>query len=125
MRNRQFEIAIALTLAFILVACGASAREKTLKTTFDAVTVAEKGFVAWDAERQDEIVEHATSLDDGQAKLAAYRKNREPLAGAFITAYRSIATAMYFNNEETLKGVLLAWSMLQDELKRVTGRTWP
>lgn len=119
-RNRQLEIAITLFLAFVLFACGASQRKTTLKTTYNAVTVAEKSFVAWDKQYQQGIIDTATSAQDGLTKLEAYRRKRSPVESAFVAAYRTIATALFIDNDETLTGAMMAWTALKDALAELT-----
>lgn len=80
-------------LLVLLVACGASARERTIRTALVAVNEARDAFVIVDRDIQLGIVKVATSKEDGAAKLADYRKSRENLVAAFEVAYRAIAIA--------------------------------
>ncbi len=85
---------LLLVLALLaLCACGASTREKTIKTTFFAVNEMRDGFVELDRQAQAAIVEAATSREQGAALLADYRKRREVVVETFELAYRALATA--------------------------------
>lgn len=86
---------VATLIAFVIVlaACGATARERTLRTTLVAVNAARDGFVTYDATRQQSIVDGADTLEAGRAELVAYRKRREPIVEAFATSYRALAIA--------------------------------
>jgi len=124
-RNRQLEIAVALFLAFVVCACGASQRKQTLEVTYRAATIAEAGFATWSAAHADDLQKSATSEAEGMAKLEAYRKQVTEVELAFVAAYRTLLTAMYFDNGDTLQAALTAWQALQDVIKKTTGRSWP
>jgi hypothetical protein len=64
-----------------------------LQTALTATNAARDAFVAWDKDHQARIVEEATSLDDGKAKLAAYRMQRADVSATFVLAYSAIAGA--------------------------------
>jgi hypothetical protein len=106
----------ALTTFILLVAltlgCGASQRESTLRTSFVSVNAVRDGFAAWDQAHQAGIVQSATSLADGQAKLAAYRAARERVDAAFQVAYRAVAFAAV-TEDAPLSQVLTALAELQ------------
>ena len=125
-RNRQFEIAITLVLVFILSACGASAREKALHTTYVTVTTAQAGFEAWDREHQMAIVNAATSQADGLAKLSAYHDKRKPVCIAFEATYRMLAGAAILNKDhKSMPALLGAALQLWQALEVLTGKRWP
>jgi len=79
--------------------CGPSSRDKTLSTTLLSVNAARDGFIEWDKQYQESIVDAATSLEDGRDKLLAYREDRDVVLRAFEIAYRAIALAAI--NKET------------------------
>lgn len=87
------KVAVFALLVALVVGCGASQREATLRTSFVTVNAAKDGFAAWDQAHQAALVDEATSLSDGQAKLAAYRASRERVDAAFEVAYRAVAFA--------------------------------
>jgi len=100
MRNRQCNIAVALLLV-LLVACGASARTRGLQTSLVAVNVARDTLVAVSDQRQAQIVETATSIDQGKAALTAWRDKRAPVVDALTKAYQAIAAAALINGSIT------------------------
>lgn len=94
MRIRQQPTALLLLIVCaILTACGASSRERTIKTTLIGLNAARDGFVAWDGAHQQAIVAAAPARDVGAANLAIYRDARTPVVEAITTAYRVIAIA--------------------------------
>lgn len=82
-----------LAFAALVAGCGASQRETTLRTSFVTINAAKDGFASWDQSHQAALVDAATSLSDGQAKLVAYRASRERVDAAFEVAYRAVAFA--------------------------------
>lgn len=93
-------IYIAAILGLVLQSgCGPSARDKTLSATLLSVNAARDGFVEWDKQYQESIVDAATSLEEGKDKLLAYREDRDIVLRAFEVAYRTIAVAAI--NKET------------------------
>jgi hypothetical protein len=85
-----------LILVFLLAlpACpGPDAKQKALQTSLTALNAAREGFVAWDKNHQQKIVDDATSLDQGKAALAAYRTKRAPVEQGFVVAYSALAVA--------------------------------
>lgn len=75
----------------LLASCGPSAKQRTLRTTLVGLNAARDGFVAWDYAHQQAIVDDATSLEDGKAKLKEYRQKREKVLVSFEIAYRALA----------------------------------
>ncbi len=115
-----------LLLIVVLAACGVSAREQALRSTFVAVTSAQAGFETWDREHQLAIVDKATSYEDGEAKLRAYWKARTDVANAFEAAYRTIAAALIAaDNRYTLTGAKRAYEQLVTALDVLTGGKLP
>lgn len=109
-----------LILALALVAaCGASARQKSLRGSFVAVEAAAAGFVDWDAEHQDLIVNQlADDYADGERRLAAYRARRAPVVDAFAIAYRILAAAALDQDQPLPVGVLTNLSEVIDKFQR-------
>lgn len=105
--------AAAATAALLLVSlstssgCAASQRESTIKAAMVTVDTARDGFIAYDAAEQSAIVSKATSLEDGKAKLAAYRAERAKVADLFTVAYRAIAAAT-LNDDPSVAGLKAA-----------------
>lgn len=115
---------ILLLVVLALVACGASARQRTISATLLGVDAAKAAFVAADATHQLQLVAGATSHDDGAAKLASYRDRRVKLVIAFEAAYRALAIAAILNDDPKSLANLVAaakvaldeWRVLQAEL---------
>lgn len=82
---------IALALVLAVAGCGPSARDRALSTTLLAVNSARDGFIVWDRQHQNTIIDAATSAEDGEATLGAYRERRTGVMQAFEIAYRALA----------------------------------
>lgn len=100
MRSLQSALAVYVATFLICVglvavptACGGNQRQRTLHAALVAANVARDGFVAWDAAHQAKIISEATTREDAEAKLAAYRSRRDRVIEGFERAYRAIATA--------------------------------
>lgn len=85
--------------------CAASQRESTIKAAMVTVDASRSAYLTYDQHAQADIVAKATSLDDGKAKLEAYRMNREKLVKALTVAYQAIATAAQLNDEPSIAGM--------------------
>jgi hypothetical protein len=117
--------AVLLLLFVVLAACGASAREKALRTSFVAVTTLQAGFEAWDKEHQLAIVEKASSYEAGAAEIEAYWKKRTDVTNGFEAAYRTIAAALIADEKHTLTGAKRAYDQLVQALTVLTGGKLP
>jgi hypothetical protein len=101
--------------------CGASQREKTLRATLIATNAARAGFTKFDADHQQQIVKDATSLEDGKAKLAAYREDRDKVRLLFEAVYEGIAAAMLLDDKAPLTELLKAAENLEAALTKLKG----
>lgn len=95
-----------LALVGLLVACGPSARVRSLNTTLTGVDAMRTTFHAFDDAAQTLIVERATSLEGGKADFAKYVAAREGVLLAFELAYRAIALG--YADKADLAEVLVA-----------------
>lgn len=115
---------LILTLLLSLVACGASARESTIRTTLIATNAARDGFVAYDAHRQTAIVDAATSLDQGKGALTEYRVKRQPVVEGLSATYRAIAIAAVLEDDpRTLASMLTLAAQVKTLIDTFTGGT--
>lgn len=111
--------AILLALAVALAACGASARETTIRATLTSLDAAQVGFLAYDQQHQAYIVAHAADEATGAAQLADYRHKREPVEKAFIAGYQAVATAALVNDDHSLAGLLAAAVQVKEALAQL------
>jgi hypothetical protein len=105
----------------MLLGCGASAREKTLRATFVTINAARDGFEAFDTQHQQQIVDDAKTLEEGKAAFAAYRHDRERVITAFVATYRVLTAAVLADDAASLEILLEAAKQLQqalDDLKK-------
>lgn len=125
-RPRQFDIAIVLTLAFILLACGASARQKALRVTFTATAAAQAGFVTWDKDRQLSIVRGASSQAEALTELGKYKDKRSVVLTAFEVTYRTLASAAILDEDQkSLMTAVGAFNQLRLALSSLTNGALP
>lgn len=125
--STEFFVGFALLLAAIDVGlsagvsgCSSNARIDSIHASLVAVDAARDGFVVYDRQHQDDIVDHATSREDGVSKLVAYRKDREAILNGFEIAYRLLATAATQNDDQSLSAALRAAGDLVSRIKGIT-----
>ena len=113
--------AAALTVLVLLFACGASQQDQALSYAFTGLRAANEGFIAYDADRQRHIVAEATSLEDGQAKLQAYRARREKYLQALIVAGSALTVAALDPTPANLLAAGAEAKKVYDAVKILTG----
>ena len=98
-------IGLAVLAAGLLVTqsgCASSQRESTIKAALVTTDATREAYLAYDASRQLQIVEAATSLDDGRTKLAEHRAKRETVVAAITGVYRAIVLAATLQDSQSL-----------------------
>jgi len=110
-----------LAIAIVLSGCAASTRESAIRSAIAALDVSSTALVVYDKEHQESIVSGATSLDDGKAKLAAYRAKREVVRKAFVVAGAAIGVAATLNDDHSMAGMQLALKQVLDAVTALTG----
>jgi len=117
---------LVIAMVGVMIACGASAREKALRTTFVAATTAQAGFVEWDKEHQLQIARDAPSKLIALAELTTYREKRAGVVDAFEAVYRAIAAAALLEQDhKSLASALGAFEQLRLALSLLTGGQVP
>ena len=97
------------------------ARQKALQGTLATVDAMRDGFVVWDDVHQSDLVDDASSLEEGKEALTKYRKQREKVLFAFETVYRLIAIALIDENNLSLNDVTTAVSDVYTTIEKLTG----
>ena len=119
---RKLAVSINLLLVLcVLATCGASQREKTIKTTLAAVNDARDMFIVLDSKIQNAIADSAKSVEDGIARLDAYKKKREAGVAVFEAAYRSIAIAATANDEKSVVMMLSTIAQVKQLIETLKG----
>lgn len=98
----------AIYAASLGSACSASQREKALHASFVTLNAARDGFVKWDDQTQARIVNDAQTLGEGKRALAEHRAARDKLVETFELAYRTLASALVLNDEQSFAAALRA-----------------
>jgi len=114
-----------LTTALVLLsitalACGASARMKTLEATVISVDTARDGFLSWNKSHEQAIVASAQNREQALSNVAAYYEARGPVVEGFQLAYRAIALAATKSDDTSLKTALEAAKDLLARLQALT-----
>lgn len=110
----------SLLLVMVLLAgCGVSARQKAIDVSYTTLKAAQAAFVVWDADHQQSIVEHATSLEDGKVKLAAYREKQAKIMLSFSTAWSALAAASLYQEPGWLAAAIEAASNVYTLIKEL------
>lgn len=109
-------VATGFVIAWLLLGCGTTAREKTISTTLTAIKAADAAFRAWDAQHQHIIVIEAKDEPSGRAALDAYRTKQLEIERLFTATYAATATAATVENDQTLQGLIAAALLLSKQL---------
>lgn len=132
MRHRMMSPMALLFVLFTMMACGPTARQRTLDGLLVTTNAARDGFIAYDDEEQDRILEEAFAAKlsevEVKAKIATYYDWRRPVEAAFVAAYRAIAVAYAAAKDDkpSLQKAIeygLALKSAYDEFKASTGAT--
>jgi hypothetical protein len=99
------------------MACGASAREKTISATFAATHVAAVGFDAYADKHEGEIIQSASSADDGRSKLVAWRAKVDKVEKDIDAIYTLVQVAALLKDDQTVATLIQAALVFQAELK--------
>jgi hypothetical protein len=106
MRQRK---PVLLLLAIVLFACGPSARETTIRSTYDALIVTRDTFAAWDIEHQRALVAASKSKDEATAKTTAYEVGDQAhMKSLLVAAFSAVGAALLVNNDQSLATLLKA-----------------
>lgn len=95
-------------------ACTKSQRTDTIRVAILSVNAARDGLIEFDRQHQIDLVDHATSREDAQAKLAAYRAERNKTLQiddrgdpqVFVVVYQALAFAAVENDQPSLTAAL-------------------
>lgn len=118
-------VIVSLVLVVGLGGCTHNDRTDTIHAAMVATDGAHAGFVAWDRAHQFQLVEAATSREQGQAALAAYRAEREQVELKLAGVYRACAAAALLNDDKSLGAALAALDQLHQAIRALTGGSIP
>lgn len=114
-------IVIAMIAYACLPGCGPGARTKALQASLVALNAADDTKFAVYKERAAQIIEHATSKEEGRAQLEAWRATVDEITAAIDVGYRAIYTAAIINDEASAKkaaeAVAKALALVKEKLK--------
>lgn len=106
---RQHAARLVVLLCLVTAAaCGASSRTKALRVNLVAVNAARDTMLAVSKAREAQIVEKATSKDEGRAQIDAWRMKVDVVAKAIDVAYRAIHDAALLNEAKSASEALAA-----------------
>lgn len=113
---------VSFVLIALLVGCGASAREKTIRTTYTGVVALHAAFTTWDLQHQRELTSGVQSVAEGLARLDAYKAKRQPVLDAIDGAIHALAAAAILNDDpKSLPSAIAAAKETRSAVCAVTG----
>lgn len=115
--------AVVFAALLVGVSCNKNQRAKSIHATLVAVDAARDGFVAWDREHQQALVDKATSREEGVAALEQYRGRRQVVVDGFEVTYRALAVAATQTDEPSLKAALEQAAQLLLTITQLRGGT--
>lgn len=115
-------VCLALFTTSTMSACNKSQRTDTLHAALVSVNAARDGFIAWDREHQQTIVDQASTKEDAFKALESYRTARQPVMDSFEVAYRALALAATQTDDPSLQAALALSGDLIDAVKKLMGR---
>jgi hypothetical protein len=119
-------VLLVVLVGGMIIACGASVRQQTLKTMLAGATTAQAGFIAWNGEQLDHIAETAPSFEEGLAAIAEHEKTVSPVVKGFEVVYRTIAAAALLDEDQkSLMSAVGAFEQLRLALKTLTKGALP
>ncbi len=107
---------ILILFMLVLVACGPSARQRAIRTTYDATIIATDQLASYSAKHKAAIVGDATSATAGQAELVSWRAKVDHAEKVLATVYRAIATAALVNDDRSVAVLVQVAAILSAEL---------
>lgn len=108
-------------LCISAAACTKNQRIKTIHASLVSVNAARDGFVAWDRQHQTAIVDKATSREQAERELAAYRTRRELVERGVEVTYRAFAVAATQTDDLSLRAALETGAALVEAIKQLRG----
>lgn len=108
---------ICLLFLLCAVACGGQQFDKTYGYVATSVNAAREGFLMWDQDHQQDIVTHAATREDGEAKLLAYRLSRKKVVLAFTVTYQALALAGTLRTHESILAAATQATQLYQTIK--------
>lgn len=112
-------LVVLLCLVSLVAACGANARVQALRTSLVATNVARDTLLMVSKERETQIVEKATSKEEGRTQLDAWRAKVDVVAKAIDVAYRAIHDAALLNDAKSASEAAIAAKKVLSLLKEL------
>lgn len=114
-------VLLVLLVGLQSAACGADVRQKALRSSLISINAAQAGFVAWDDQRQQEIVEHATTREAALADIAYHDQAIEPIVVGFELTYHLLAAAALDPTDVNVIALVQQVDRLYRDIERMTG----
>jgi hypothetical protein len=109
--------AIILSLLILLGACGASAREKEIKTTLSATTVASEMLPQFSETHQRALVAESTSKEEAVAKTTAFQEKVTHAEKTLNALFDATVAASILDDDQSYATMLRLAEMAWAELK--------
>lgn len=105
----------------MLAACGASARQKTIRLTYEATNIAADQLEIFTVTHGKAIVDEAHAAgkpkEQARAEVDAFLDKAKKADVTLIAVYRMVAAAAVLDDERSLAALLQVAAMLQQQLK--------
>lgn len=108
--------AAGIVFVWLLAACSASAREKTISTTLAATDAASASYVTYDLAHQRELVAATHDAASAHAAVEAWRVNQLAIVTALSATYQAIAAAATVNDDPSVASMAKAAGLLAQTL---------
>lgn len=103
----------ALAIVAVLMSCGSSQRQDTLKAATTTVMAAEEAVIAYDRVHMTEIATNPTSTpEQKRAALASYRASRAKVEAVIDATWRALGIAGPLNDNVSMANVKLALAQM-------------
>ncbi len=122
-RNRQLEIGVALVLAFIVCACGASTRQKSIRISYETVALAATELPDFTRTRGKAIVDDAKAAgktkEQASAELETFLAKATKADGYVKAAINMCIAAAVLDDDRSLAALLRVVVFMQAALKDI------
>ena len=122
MNIRRLNAIVIVFLLALTAACSLHTKQDYLRSSLVAVNTAGDGFLVWDEQHKQKIVDESITYEEGEKDLSNYIAKRETIVLAFELAYRSLATAALDPSDLNISVLKANLQLLFDVVDRITNQ---
>jgi hypothetical protein len=120
-KGRQVHIGLALLLAFVVCACGASARQKTIRVTYESIKIAGDALESYTKAHGEALIRDAKAAgktkEQASAELEGFLAKVDHADIGVKAAYGMVSAAITLDDDHSLAALLKVAGLLMKELK--------